>query len=142
MPYREALSQRQCAACNTVSQPPSKPWSQQGIQVQPSKASLERCSSLSALADAPPADKQVFPKLDVVGWYTTGSELTDQDQAVIQKVWDRHKCGVDQCGVWWQQDTGIREVACWLMIGMAETQAFSYDQPAIKEVSLFMQFIK
>ena len=33
-----------------------------------------------------PADKQVFPNLDVVGWYTTGSEITEADMQIHRKV--------------------------------------------------------
>ena len=32
------------------------------------------------------ADKQVFPKLDLVGWYVTGQSLSESDMAVNRKV--------------------------------------------------------
>lgn len=32
------------------------------------------------------ADKQVFPKLDIVGWYATGEEIGDDDMAIHRKV--------------------------------------------------------
>lgn len=32
------------------------------------------------------ADKQVFPKLDIVGWYATGEEIQDDDMAIHRKV--------------------------------------------------------
>ena len=32
------------------------------------------------------ADKQVFAKLDLVGWYVTGEELGEADMAVNKKV--------------------------------------------------------
>ena len=45
------------------------------------------------LADAPlerlplpPADKQTFPQQDVVGWYATGTEISDADMAIQRKV--------------------------------------------------------
>lgn len=32
------------------------------------------------------ADKQVFPKLDIVGWYATGEQIQDDDMAIHRKV--------------------------------------------------------
>ncbi len=32
------------------------------------------------------ADKQTFPQQDVVGWYATGSEITDVDMHIQRKV--------------------------------------------------------
>lgn len=34
----------------------------------------------------PPADKQTFPREDVVGWYATGGEITDADMVIQRKV--------------------------------------------------------
>jgi len=32
------------------------------------------------------SDKQVFPRLDLVGWYVTGQGVSDIDMAVNRKV--------------------------------------------------------
>jgi hypothetical protein len=33
-----------------------------------------------------PADKQTFPQQDVVGWYTTGADISDADMPIQRKV--------------------------------------------------------
>lgn len=47
--------------------------------------------ALNRLAHAP-ADKQVFPKLDTVGWYSTGSSVGQHDMQVHKLVgaWSSH----------------------------------------------------
>ncbi len=40
------------------------------------------------------ADKMVFPKLDLVGWYATGEEITDADVAVNQKIMEYNESPV------------------------------------------------
>ena len=32
------------------------------------------------------ADKQVFPKLDIVGWYATGEEVQETDMLIHRKA--------------------------------------------------------
>ena len=41
---------------------------------------------LSSACPLPPADKQPFPQEDVVGWYATGTEISDADMAIQRKV--------------------------------------------------------
>lgn len=47
------------------------------------RAICNRMPSLHLLINA---DKQVFPKLDIVGWYATGEEIQDADMAIHKKV--------------------------------------------------------
>lgn len=51
------------------------------------------------------ADKQVFPKLDIVGWYATGEEIGDDDMAVHRKV---PSCWV--CHIW--HDLTVKTKLC------------------------------
>lgn len=37
-------------------------------------------------SSAPRADKQTFPQQDVVGWYATGAEITDNYMNIQRKV--------------------------------------------------------
>jgi hypothetical protein len=41
---------------------------------------------LTSLLSLTSADKKVFPKLDVVGWYSTGVALHDADMKLQQAV--------------------------------------------------------
>ena len=51
---------------------------------RPFAADNLRCVSHTCLLGA--VDKQVFSKLDVVGWYATGSAVQDSDTAVHKRV--------------------------------------------------------
>ena len=57
--------QEQCARVET-------PWARKEVA----------CLTLACFPSPPPprrADKKVFPKLDVIGWYSTGLQLQDAD---------------------------------------------------------------
>ena len=50
-----------------------------------------------------PVDKQVFPNLDVVGWYTTGSEITEADMQIHRKVGPTSICAPSSCAAVFMQ---------------------------------------
>lgn len=47
---------------------------------------MSTCNSIPELYLLINADKQVFPKLDIVGWYATGEGIQDADMAIHRKV--------------------------------------------------------
>ncbi len=44
------------------------------------------CALLPCVSLCPHADKQTFPQQDMVGWYATGTDISDADMAIQRKV--------------------------------------------------------